>query len=153
LGCPLNCCYFTLKFRGSPTSDQRIPQNNGDHEILSTYRLWQSKTSYGGTHEEGLAGSGQGNAAAGLGFTAMSLLILNAYLRDGFGAWIYSSYYKQLLLLVAMMYIDNTDLIHWSSQPSCNPSKLIAAAQTVTYVWGLAIARGAAMKLDKCYAY
>jgi hypothetical protein len=44
-----------------------------------------SKTSYGGTHEEMLAGYGQGNVAAGLGFTAMSLLIVNAYLCDGFG--------------------------------------------------------------------
>jgi hypothetical protein len=52
------------------------------------------------------------------------------------------------------MYIKDTDLIHWSVQPSCNLSELIATAQTVTYAWGsLAIATGAAMKLDKCYAY
>jgi hypothetical protein len=51
----------------------------------------KSRTSYGGTHEEWLAGYGQGNAAAGPGFTAMSSLIVNAY-RDGVGAWIYSSY-------------------------------------------------------------
>jgi hypothetical protein len=49
-------------------------------------RFGESKTSYGSTHEEWLAGYGQGNAAAGPGFTAMSLLIVNAYLRDGFGA-------------------------------------------------------------------
>jgi hypothetical protein len=42
----------------------------------------ESKTSYGGTHEERLAGYGQGNAAADLGFTAMSPLIVNPYLRD-----------------------------------------------------------------------
>ncbi len=54
----------------------------------------ESKTTAGGTHEERLTGYGQGNAAAGPGFTAMSLLIVNAYLHDGFGAWIYSSYYK-----------------------------------------------------------
>ncbi len=74
----------------------------------------KSKTSYGGTHEERLAGYSQGNAAAGPGLTAMSLLIVNAYLCDGFGAWIYSSYYKQLLLLAAVMYVDDTDCIHWS---------------------------------------
>ena len=113
----------------------------------------ESKTSYGGTHEERLEGYGQGNAAAGPGFTAMSLLIINAYLRDGFGARIYSSYYKQLLLSAAVVYVNNTYLIHWAGQPSCSPSKLIAAAQTATYAWGsLAIASGAAMKLEKCYA-
>ena len=48
------------------------------------------KTSYCGFHEEQLAVYGRGNAAAGLGFTAMNLLIVNAYLRDGYGARIYS---------------------------------------------------------------
>ncbi len=53
-----------------------------------------------------------------------------------------------------MMYVNDTDLIHWSCQPSCNPSKLKAAVQTLTYAWGsLAIAIGAAMKPDECYAY
>jgi hypothetical protein len=52
----------------------------------------ESKTSYGGSHEEHLAGYGQGNAAADPGFTAMSSLIVNAYLHDGYGARIYSSY-------------------------------------------------------------
>ena len=81
-------------------------------------------------------------------------LIVNAYLRDGYGARIYSSYYKRLLILAAVMYVDDTDLVHWSSVPSCTPTELIAAAQTATYAWGrLAIAPGAAMKPEKCYAY
>jgi hypothetical protein len=114
----------------------------------------KSKTLYGGSHKEHLAGYGQGNAAAGPGFTAMSSLIVNVYLRDGFGAQIYSSYYKQLLLLALVMYIDDTDLVHWLNLPSCTPGKLIAAAQTTTYAWGsLAIATCAAMKPEKCYAY
>ncbi len=72
----------------------------------------ESKTSYGGTHEKWLMGYGHGNVAAGPGFTAMSSLIVYAYLLDGFGAQIYSSYYKCLLLLVAVMNIGNTDHIH-----------------------------------------
>ncbi len=47
-----------------------------------------------------------------------------------------------------------TQTIHWYRIPSCTPAKLIAASQTATYTWGgLAIATGAAMKPDKCYAY
>jgi hypothetical protein len=129
-------------------------------ETMETMRFFlrtmfgESKTSYGGTHEQQLAGYGQGNAAAGPGFTAMSSLIVNAYLRDGFGAQIYSSYYKRLLLLATVMYVNDTDLIHWYHVPSCTPAELIAAAQTATYAWGgLTIATGAAMKPDKCYAY
>ncbi len=52
------------------------------------------------------------------------------------------------------MYVDDTNLVHWTSVPSCTPTELIAAAQTATYAWGgLAIATGAAMKPEKCYAY
>ncbi len=128
-------------------------------ETIETKRFYphtgfsESKTSYGGTHEERPAGYGQGNVAAGPGFTAMSLLIVNAYLRDGFGAQIYSSYSKWLLLLAAVMYVDNTDHIHRAGRTSCSPSKVIDAAQTTTYAWGsLAIATGAAMIPEKCYA-
>jgi hypothetical protein len=87
-------------------------------ETVETMRFFlhtgfdESKTSYGGSHKERLAGDGQDNVAAGPGFTAMSLLIVNAYLRDGFGARIYSSYYKRLLLLEAVMYVNDTDLVH-----------------------------------------
>ena len=75
----------------------------------------ESETSYGGSHEEPLASYGQGNAAAGPSVTDMSLLIVNAYLRDGFGTRIYSSYYKRLLILAVVMYVENTGLVHWSS--------------------------------------
>jgi hypothetical protein len=111
-------------------------------ETMETMRFFlrtgfgESKTSYRGIHEQQLAGYGQGNAAAGPGFTAMRLLIVNAYLQDGFGAQIYSSYYKRLLLLAAVMYVNNTDLIHWYRVPSCTPAELIAAGQTTTYAWG-----------------
>ncbi len=114
----------------------------------------ESKDLYGGTHEERLAGYGQGNAAPGPGFTALSSLIVNTYLREGFGAKMYSSYYRRFLLLAAVMYVDDTDMIHWAQNPSCSPGNLLAAAQTATYAWGgLAIATGAAMKPEKCYAY
>jgi hypothetical protein len=62
-------------------------------QFFSHTGFGESTTSYGGTHKEWLAGFGQGNSAAGPGFTAMSLLIVKAYLHNGFGAQIYSSYY------------------------------------------------------------
>ncbi len=79
---------------------------------------------------------------------------VKAYLHNGLGAQIYSSYYRWLLLLAAVMYVNNTDLIHWSCQPFCSLVKLIVASQTLTYAWGgLAIAMGAAIKPEKCYVY
>jgi hypothetical protein len=127
-------------------------------ETMETMRLFlrtgfgKSKTSYVGSHEERHAGYGQGNAAAGPDFTAMSLLIVNAYLCNGYGARIYSSYYKQLLLLAVVMYVGNTDLVHWLNLPSCTPGKLITTAQTPTYAWGgLAIATGTACRKPPRY--
>jgi hypothetical protein len=63
-------------------------------ETMKTMRFFlrtgfgKSMTLYGESHKGHLAGYSQGNAAASPGFTAMSLLIVNAYLRDGFGAQI-----------------------------------------------------------------
>jgi hypothetical protein len=52
------------------------------------------------------------------------------------------------------MYVDDTNIIHWSRTPICNPEELIPTVQTATYTWGgLAITTGAAMKPEKCYAY
>ena len=48
----------------------------------------ETKQSYGGTHEQRLAGYGQGNAASGPGFTALSSLIIKANISDGYGAQI-----------------------------------------------------------------
>ena len=85
---------------------------------------------------------------------ALSSVIVKAYLHYRHGAQIYSSFYKRLLLLAAVMYVDDTDLIHWSQSLVCTPEVLIAAAQTATYAWGgVAIATSAAMKPEKCYAY
>jgi hypothetical protein len=58
-------------------------------ETMETMRFFlrmgvgESKASYGGSLEEHFVGYGQGNAAAGPGFTAMSSLIVNAYLNNG----------------------------------------------------------------------
>jgi hypothetical protein len=163
-GCKFADCYDRIAHSVAGVSLQAwgVPQPaiNILLETMETMRLFlrtgfgESKQSYGGMHKQQLAGYGQGNTASGPGFTALSSLIVKAYLRDGYGAQIYSSYYKQLLLLAAIKYVDDTDLIHWSRTLDCNPKELIAEAQTATYAWGgLAIATGAAIKPEKCYAY
>jgi hypothetical protein len=108
---------------GPSVGDQHPPQDNGNNAVLPTYGFIESKASYGEPHEEHLVGYGQGNPDSDPGFTALSSLIVNAYLCDEFGAQIYSSYYKHLLLLAAIMYVDDTDLIHWARKPSCTPEK------------------------------
>ncbi len=97
---------------------------------------------------------GQGNAAAGPGFLAISSLIVNSYLREGHGAGLVSSYTQRLLLLAAVIYVDNTNLPHMTALVTAAPLELIMYLQKSTNAWGgLAIATGAAQKSKKCYAY
>jgi hypothetical protein len=44
---------------------------------------------------------------------ALSSLIADAYRQMGHGARIQSSYFAILFLLAAVMYVDDTDLLHW----------------------------------------
>ena len=97
---------------------------------------------------------GQGNAATGPTFLAMSSLIVNAYLRQGHGARTTTSLTNRLVVLAAVLYVDDTDNIHMTPRVTDSPSDLIQHAQNSTEAWGgLAIATGAAMKPEKCFAY
>ena len=74
----------------------------------------ESTGTYGGTIELPLAGPGQGNVGAPPLFAALSALIVNAYRRMGHGAKLTSSYMNQMFLIAAVMYVDDTDLLHWA---------------------------------------
>jgi hypothetical protein len=57
-------------------------------------------------------------------------------------------------ILAAVLYVDNADNIHTTALVSGTPKELIDQAQLSMNAWGgLAIATGAAMKPDKCFAY
>ena len=114
----------------------------------------ESTRSYGGSVENPTLSLGQGNAAAGPTFLAISSLIVNAYLRQGHGARTTTSITNRLVVLAAVLYVDDTDNIHMTPRVTDSPSDLIQHAQTSTNAWGgLAIATGAAMKPEKCFAY
>jgi hypothetical protein len=114
----------------------------------------ESSLSYGGLEVDWTLGLGQGNAVAGPGFLALSLKIVHAYVRDGHGSWTVTSYSRTPSQLVAVIYVDDTDLIHTSPSVTASPAELIANFQKSTNVWGgLAIATGASLKPEKCFAY
>ncbi len=109
---------------------------------------------YGGSNKDCTLSLGQGNAVAGLGILALSALIVNTYLRKGHGASQVSSYTQCLLVLAAVIYIDDTDLPHMTALIMATPSELIKHSQKSTNVWGgMATATGAALKPEKSYAY
>ncbi len=110
--------------------------------------------SYGGSTEDRTLGLGQGNAVAGPGFLAVSTQIVYAYLRDGHGAQIRTIYTDRTFTLAAVIYVDDTDNTHMPPHVTATPGELIQHSQKSTDAWGgLAIATGAALKPEKCFAY
>ncbi len=59
----------------------------------------------------------------------------------------------QLFILAAVFYVNNTDLIHVTELVTASQTELIIHSQTSTNAWGgFAIATGAALKPEKCFA-
>jgi hypothetical protein len=86
----------------------------------------ESASSYGGTAVSPNLGLGQGSGASPPGFMALSSLIINAYRCLGHVAKILSSYSSCLFHLSAVMYVNNTDLLHWPESAMVEPKELIA---------------------------
>jgi len=114
----------------------------------------ESKQFYGGSEEDPVQGSGQGNGAAPSLFTALGTLVVNAYKRMGHGAELTSAYTARLFLLAAVMYVDDTDLLHWAPSPETTDEDLIEHVQQATMDWGmLAQSTGGKLKPPKCFVY
>jgi hypothetical protein len=120
--------------------------------------LWmgygESMDSYGRTSEDRTLGFGQGNSAAGPGFLALSAQIMNAYIHDGHGARLQKSFNDCLFVLASIIYVNDTDLPHVTALVTATPRELIDHTLKSTNAWGgLAIAKGVALKPEKCLAY
>ncbi len=84
----------------------------------------------------------------------LSSLIINAYWQMGHGALICSSYSARLFVLATVMYIDDTDILHWPPSAHTSPEDLIKYVQKTTTDWGnLAQASGGILKAGKCSPY
>ena len=128
---------IALQSWGIPKSAIRV--------LLSTMQMMQyvlktgfgkSSDSYGGTTASPNSGLGQGSGASPPGFLALSSLVINAYPRMGHGAKILSSFLCRLFHLTAVMYVDDTNLLHWPKLSSTDPEDLIAHVQNATTDYG-----------------
>ena len=114
----------------------------------------ESEESFGGTLTNPNSGLGQGSGASPPAFMALSSLIVNAYRRMGHGAKISSSYTSRLFALAAVMYVDDTDVLHWPVSCCTDPDELVAHVQQATTDWAhLAQASGGILKDAKCSVY
>jgi hypothetical protein len=72
----------------------------------------------------------------------------------GHGANIPSSYFGHLFYLSAVMYLNDTNLLHWTESSAMDPKELIEHVQWATIDYGpLAQATGGILKEKKCSVY
>ncbi len=63
-------------------------------------------------------------------------------------------YTRRLFHLTAVIYVDDTDLLHWPSSPYTKPEELVETVQSSTNDYSqLAIASAGILKQQKCSVY
>jgi hypothetical protein len=111
----------------------------------------KSTNSYGGTSLSLNSGLGEGSGASPPGFMALSSLFVNAYQCLGHGSKLLSLYSAYLFHRSAIMYVNNTDLLHWPDTSATEPEELIAHVQRATMDYGhLPQMSGGILKEKKC---
>ena len=113
----------------------------------------QSESPFGGTRWVPSMGLGQGNGAAPPGFLAVSTLMNNLYCRQGHGTEFVGAWARNAFMLAAVLYIDNSDLLHMAKGYSTD-DEFLASNQSATNDWaGLVHATGGSLKPQKCFWY
>jgi hypothetical protein len=114
----------------------------------------QSIVPYGGTKEDPTMGLAQGNGAAPPGFLAVSTLMIEVYKRLGHGSNFVSAWSGDAFFLAAILYVDDSDLLHLSMVASDEDAAFLAQVQEATFDWGgLVQATGGYLKPSKCFWY
>ena len=109
----------------------------------------QSKTSFGGTKCDPSMGLGQGNGAAPPGVLAVCRLMINVYRRLGHGIEFLGTWSRDAFMLAAVLYIDDSDLLHMVKGYPTN-AEFLALVQSATDDWaGLVHASGGSLKSQK----
>jgi hypothetical protein len=114
----------------------------------------EATTPYGGTTANPTFGLGQGNGAAPPAFSAVSTLMVNAYRSLGHGIKFFSAYSLREFVIAAILYVDDTDLMHWDDTGKLTDDQFLAKVQDATMAWGkLVQATGGSLKPAKCFWY
>eukprot|EP00804_Cyclotella_cryptica_P006975 CCRYP_007113-RA/>CCRYP_007113-RA protein AED:0.75 eAED:0.75 QI:0/-1/0/1/-1/0/1/0/1178 len=96
----------------------------------------------------------QGNGASPAGWTAISIVILQAHKSRGHGASFHCPISEMTKDLSCILYVDDNDLIHMCEEEEDTIYTAHAAIQKSISSWGeLLIATGGALKPPKCFYY
>ena len=96
----------------------------------------------------------QGSRAAPGGWAVISITILGAHKREGHGGHFICPVTKVREHLAAILFVDDTDLLHINMELDESANQVHAAMQDSIESWGrLLIASGGAFKPSKCFSH
>ena len=111
-----------------------------------------SAASYGNDHNQPLQGGGQGNGASLPLWLAISCVLIAVLESEVQGVHIYTSITLQLLVFIAIMYVDDTDILLTAICESDSIEDVFRRAQRAATVWQRAVHdSGGALRPEKCY--
>jgi hypothetical protein len=113
-----------------------------------------SKSFFGGTKSVPYRGLGQGNSAALPAFTAVSTLLIMAFVGMGHGNTVNSAITGFCFSIAAIMYVDDTNLLTWTRSTCMSDEDFLQQVQSAVTDWSkLVIATGGALRPKKCFWY
>ena len=113
-----------------------------------------SKRAVGSRLEVKFQGLCQGNGAAPAGWAVISITILHAHKEKGHGAQFVCPISRTTGKLAAILFVDDTDIIHIDLNQNQGVEEAHASLQESVYNWGrLLLATGGAFKPPKCFYY
>ena len=95
----------------------------------------ESEELYGGSLLDRTMGLGQGNTAGPSGFSCLASLAVNAYRRQGHGGKLTSTYMARVFILAAVMFVNDTYLLHRPPMAETSDTDMISHTQVVTMEW------------------
>ncbi len=105
--------------------------------------------STGGKRTQGLC---QGNGAAPAGWMVMTIPMIRAHKQKRHGVHLICPIFRKKLHVVGSLYVDDTDLEHFTMQREEEVEEAQAAMQESIINWGwLLVATGGALKPAKCF--
>ncbi len=111
-------------------------------------------SSYGSTTNSICMGLTQGSGASPAVWTAVSTVIIGAYKQHGFGAQLVGGWSQESISVSALLYVDDTDLLHRMDDTQDHQDTLVPWVQRATNNWAhLLQATGGNLKPAKCYWY
>lgn len=121
-----------------------------EHKVRTGYG--NSDKHYGNDSTSPLQGGGQGNAVAGPLFIAISIILLNMLESAVKGVWLRTAMSLQFLHFIAIMYVDDTNILLAALDEFETIYEVITRAKKAAKLWQRAVSvSGGAVRPDKCY--